>query len=308
MRARLVAVALVGSMLMCSSIVWKISEMITYCRAVSLGDLDRDGDLDVFLTSGRHEMSEPNAIWVNDGHGRFQDSGQRVGRGDSYATAMGDLDGDGDLDAVVCDSPSCARYENLGGGYLSEGRWLGVPDDSGAYRWAVVLGDLDDDGDLDLYAAGCCGTFRMWADGAGLSLHSYDMVWLNDGAGNLHDSGQRLGAMRSEDVALGDLDGDGDLDAVTANSKQEPDAVWMNDGQGRFSRSGQAFGREDSRAVALGDVDGDGDLDVLIGSYGPNRLWLNDGTGAVLAERRGQTIRGIGAGLVALAAAVGSAG
>ena len=72
------------------------------CRAVALADVDGDGDLDAFLANGRSENVEPNTVWLNDGAGRFHDSGQRLGTDlmvDSHSVALGDIDGDGDLDA-----------------------------------------------------------------------------------------------------------------------------------------------------------------------------------------------------------------
>jgi hypothetical protein len=57
------------------------------------------------------------------------------------------------------------------------------------------------------------------------------------GGGTFTDSGQALGNGDSEDVALGDVDGDGDLDAVVANSGQH-NRVWRNDGSGTFTDSG----------------------------------------------------------------------
>jgi hypothetical protein len=133
----------------------------------------------------------------------------------------------------------------------------------------VALGDLDDDGDLDAFV------------GNGIEAGQPDKVWLNDGQGILSDSGQRLGNSTSWEVALGDLDDDGDLDAFVASSGLS--TVWLNDGTGAFRDSGQSLGPADSVAVALGDLDDDGDLDALVGIAGPegesNQVWLNDGTG-----------------------------
>jgi hypothetical protein len=105
-------------------------------------------------------------------------------------------------------------------------------------------------------------------------------VWVNDGSGSFSDSGEALGSSDSRAVALGDVDGDGDLDAFVANYGGQANRVWVNDGNGGFSDSGQALGYSDSRAVALGDVDGDGDLDAFVANANQaNRVWVNDGSG-----------------------------
>ena len=82
-------------------------------------------------------------------------------------------------------------------------------------------------------------------------------------------------------MALGDLDGDGDLDAFVGNDKQG-NRVWLNDGRGRFSDSGRSLGSSSSRALALGDLDGDGTLDAFAGNGFPigqaNEVWLNQST------------------------------
>ena len=81
-------------------------------------------------------------------------------------------------------------------------------------------------------------------------------------------------------VELGDLDGDGDLDAFTANSGAN--RVWINDGAGVFTDSGQGLGDHLSHGVDLGDLDGDGDLDAFVanGDDEANRVWVNDGSGS----------------------------
>ena len=72
-------------------------------------------------------------------------------------------------------------------------------------------------------------------------------------------------------VALGDLDGDGDVDAIGANT------VWTNDGTGILTDSGEAPGPLIGASVALGDLDGDGALDAMAANYrDPNAVWIND--------------------------------
>jgi len=260
------------------------------CQDVALADLDGDSDLDAFFANGRYEAFESNAVWLNDGTGRFNDSGQRLGRPmDTYSTALGDLDADGDLDAWVGNGVTCQMFENDGRGRFMAHRWLSAPWDSGAWRWTVALGDVDRDGDLDAFAAGCCGSISQ-GENWKLVRQPYNVVWLNDGAGNFRDSGQRLGLLGSKAIALGDLDGDGDMDAFVGNSSSmmdthgrdwhnQPNKVWLNDGRGQFSDSGQLLGSAETQALALGDVDDDGDVDAFVGNVGSNEVWLNDGRG-----------------------------
>ncbi|MEM7394861.1 MAG: DUF11 domain-containing protein, partial [Verrucomicrobiota bacterium] len=83
----------------------------------------------------------------------------------------------------------------------------------------------------------------------------------------------------------GDLDGDGDLDAVTV-SFGDGSRVWLNDGAGFFSDSGQWLESATGREVELGDFDGDFDLDIYVRAHRePDRIWLNDGHGQ-FSDRR----------------------
>lgn len=235
-------------------------------EGVALGDLDGDSDLDAFVSNVNQE---PNKVWLNDGTGTFVDSGQSLGNSYSIEPALGDLDGDGDLDAYVANytwtgTPNKVWLNDGSGTFVDSGQSLG-----NRKSQAVALGDVDGDGDLDALTGN--------ADAA---AEPSNRLWLNDGSANFTDSGQSLDTRNTQGVALGDLDGDGDLDVFNANFSGG-DTVWLNNGTGTFSDSGQGLASSDSRAVTLGDVDGDGDLDVyVVSDYpGPNTLWLNSGAG-----------------------------
>ncbi len=192
----------------------------------------------------------------------FVDSGQRLGNGRSWDVALGDLDGDGDLDAFVANGQ---RGEDESAVWFNDGRGTFTAGEQPlGYGMGVNLGDLDGDDDLDAFI---------------VSWDEPGKVWLNDGDGAFKDTGQRLGDIGGWDVALGDLDGDGDLDALVAMDKAN--TVWLNDGDGTFTDAGQRLGEAYSAAAGLGDLDGDGDLDALtVGWSEPGKVWLNDGTGA----------------------------
>lgn len=135
---------------------------------------------------------------------------------------------------------------------------------------SIAIADLDGDRDLDLIVAN------------GMHVAQADWVFSNDGHGMFY--GRRpLGAGStgvepdpSFGVALGDVDGDGALDAVVANDVAQA-RVYRNDGKGTFSRIaflGDYLNPQPRRAVALGDLDGDGDLDAVLVGLGQDHIYL----------------------------------
>jgi hypothetical protein len=85
-------------------------------------------------------------------------------------------------------------------------------------------------------------------------------------------------------VAVGDLNGNGFLDAVVGN--RGADEVWLNDGTGLFSDSGQRLGRGLTQAVFLADLNGNGRLDLVTAGERNARIWLNDGSGRFSAGQQ----------------------
>ena len=197
----------------------------------------------------------------------------------STSLALGDLDGDSDVDLVVARggrTESANRvYLNVGSGVF-EGAAQEIGDSTSV---DVALADLNGDGALDLFV---------------VNGEAPDRIWLNDGSGAFHDSGQALTARdingqsaASSAVALKDIDRDGDIDGFVV-VKAQPSVVWKNDGTGRMSmheRVGDSFR---STSVAMDDVNGDGYPDAIVGNFiqasnfqgAPNRIYLGDGSGS----------------------------
>ncbi|NNF01486.1 MAG: HYR domain-containing protein, partial [Bacteroidia bacterium] len=252
-------------------------------------------------------------LTATDVAGFYYDSGNDFDNLFSSSLALGDLDGDGDLDAFISElnlSTGNTVWLNDGSGNFSNsGQSLGT-----AWSRDVELGDLDGDGDLDAFVTNHFSSGdpdQVWINNgsgvftAGAALgndasesvslgdldgdgdldayvavrNSSDVVWLNDGSANFANSGQTLHTGNSFDVGLGDFDGDNDLDAFIAVNNQ-PNVVWLNNGSGLFTNSGQSLGLSQSNSVSIGDVDGDGSLDAFVTNGAQlDRIWLNNGSG-----------------------------
>ena len=286
-----------------------------HTRRIAIGDIENDGDFDIAAANS----GQSNSVWANTTDNLFILGYDSVDQDDSHGIFFGDYDGDTDLDLFIANWEGASYLlSNDGQGNFEKTEILesefGVSEGFGA-----DTGDLDGDGDLDIWlAAG--GSNYVWindgqgvftasstsyegADSVGVALGDIDgdgdldafvanyigganFVYLNQGDGLFTDSGQQLGSSPSQKVALGDLDGDGDLDAFVANLEDQPNTVWINNGEGAFVDSGQQLGQLTSWGVDLGDLDNDGDLDAYVvngdadrGIPQTNAIYLNDGSG-----------------------------
>ncbi|WP_324671430.1 FG-GAP-like repeat-containing protein [Hymenobacter sp. GOD-10R] len=231
-------------------------------QAVVAGDVDGDGDLDLlsvsYITGGQVNVR------LNNGNGTFR-NGQDIRLGyNPYHLALGDIDGDGDLDLVTANAGGPEGFSsvcfNNGAGLFSSNYEVPV----GINPHAVALADVDADGDLDLLAANYVVR--------GNTTSSSVSVRLNNGTGAFSGTQEVSVGTRPVSLALGDVDGDGDLDLFTANSNTNTVSLRLNDSKGIFSGTTEISVPYNPETLTLGDIDKDGDLDLLVANTASNSV------------------------------------
>jgi hypothetical protein len=188
-----------------------------------LADLNGDGSLDLIVVLRNTQPGinpGPTAfILLNDGTGRFYESDQRLEAGKGTSLAVGDLDGDGDLDVMIGYERGVTVWTNQGGAQAGQvGTFLaGERDIRGSRVHTVRAADLDGDGDADALVVGV----------------RQAVLWWNDGQGRFSKGDSRFPVQVNQDLTVGDFNGDGHLDIFVAEYDKRA-RVWFNDGSGRF--------------------------------------------------------------------------
>jgi hypothetical protein len=227
-------------------------------------DVDADGDRDLVTAN-----ADGDRLLRNDGRARFTKDREALPcvEGISQDVAAGDVDGDGDADLVFGKENGARLLLNDGRGRFRPATgdaWPALDDETRK----VGLGDVDGDGDLDVYLANT----RFSRPQAS----AQDRLLLNDGQGSFRDAtAEQLppDAQNGFHGDLHDLDGDGDLDILSADvvfgaPQPSPVRALLNDGTGRYVPAPATLWPESLRgplfdSVML-DADGDGRPELFL--------------------------------------------
>ncbi len=240
--------------------------------SVYAADLDGDGDLDALSTS----FYEAKIAWhENVGGGGTSWVLHTISTSADFPRSVfaADMDGDGDLDALSAsffDIHKIAWYENVGGGGTS---WaLHTISTSALGAHSVYAADVDGDGDLDALSASGLDDKIAWYEnvaGGGTSWVLHTISTSANGAYSVHAA---------------DVDGDGDLDALSASHSDDKIAWYENVGGGGTSWTLHTISTDayDAYSVHAADVDGDGDLDALSASNREDTIaWYENRVGGM---------------------------
>ena len=276
--------------------------------SAALGDYDRDGDLDLFVShwGTRLAADARDHLWRNDGSGRFTNVTAAAGLPTfaspvlhpeldlSFTPNFADLDDDGWPDLLVAADFGASRVlRNAGDGTFTDVTTPVISDENGM---GAAVGDYDGDGRLDWFVSSIWdpngvaeGTWRI----------SGNRLYRNLGDASFEDrtdqAGVRIGYW-GWGSTFADLNNDGHLDLVHVNGwgpltspvpaefHFDPSRVFVSNGDATFTERSAELGIDDTgqgRGVVAFDYDRDGDLDLLVANnQGPLRLFRNDGGNA----------------------------
>jgi uncharacterized repeat protein (TIGR01451 family) len=247
-------------------------------RFVVAADLDGDGDMDILVAE-----SIRIAWYENLGGGNFGPR-QTIGLATSARCVQAaDLDGDGNIDALAADegSSEIIWYKNLGGGIFSAEQIISTL--AHAPR-CVFSADLDTDGDLDVLSGSLADGKVAWYENLGEGSFGIQQI-ISTGELN-----------QPRTVFAEDLDGDGDMDVLSAGFNDDKIVWYENTGGGLFGTQVIISTLSDAPSyIHSSDLDGDGDADVLSCAFHIPKVacYKNLGGGLIGAEQVLSTLPGM---------------
>jgi len=282
-------------------------------------DYDNDGWQDLYVTNATgHDPydgslanvgpSGPNRLYHNNGDGTFSEVGAAAGvqltEIPSMGVAVGDYNNDGFDDLFVTNAGINTLFNNNGDGTFTDvSAQLGLDDTSKA-SYAASFGDIDGDGDLDIYVG-------HWTDDLappnGDPSNRANDLYINNGENGFSNVAAQVGVDTlgaNFTIPMTDFDHDNDLDLLIINDRFQ---IWLDSGITLDSTVGELFRNDGLDAdgqliftpfaaeagldqqmtgmgVAISDYDNDGDIDYYRSQFNRGLLSANDGSGVFTTQ------------------------
>lgn len=273
----------------------EVNIMEVLLNGVSINsDIDKDGDLDLFMTGRDEKNRAKSLLYKNDGSGNFQRVNSSILNVQDGESVFVDIDLDLDDDLIVSGKnssgvPVVYIYTNDGLGNFSKDP---INTLQGVYRSSIEVADFNRDGDLDILIAGSINLKK-----------SSTRLYLGNNGRFLLDSTLNIKDLGFGSLAVGDIDNDNDIDIFITGEGVDStlmshwgkfSMVYFNDGNGNFTLSNisNSLPQVANGNAELSDLNGDGLLDLIFS--GPDRIYstatglriyLNDSSGGFRYSR-----------------------
>lgn len=243
-------------------------------------DYDNDGDWDLYLVNGAGGPEVTNALYENNGDGTFMPCKKASGvldPGEGMAVSVADFNNDGWSDILVTNFGDFVLYRNNGDKTFSDITDQAFPPIDDRWYGGAAWGDVDLDGDLDLYICGYVDLekrpqntdLRFPMDFEGFP----NLLYRNNGDGTFSDITANAGVgdafRKSMQVLIADFNDDLRPDIFVANDT-DPNSLYLNAGEAKFSEFSGPSGTsttDGSMGIAHGDYNNDGKMDLFVSNY-----------------------------------------
>ena len=218
-------------------------------NSVAVADVNGDGKVDLICAN---YYGNSLTVLTNNGGGGFVQSGTYTSVGSSpISVTAADVNGDGKMDLICMGSTLTVLTNNGTGGFVLSGQYpVGAS--------SVTAADVNGDGKVDLICA------NWGSSGQGNTL----TVLTNNGSGGFVLAGTYTVGNGPYSVAAADVNGDGKMDLICANSSGNTLSVLTNNGSGGFGLAGTYTVGSGPAFVAAADVNGDGKVDLICANWG----------------------------------------